>query len=326
MSQTKPPARPRVIVTRPLPGVEPKMLELFDTVLNPEDRAFTREELLAAMRDCDVLVPNVTDKIDAGMIEQAGDRIKLIANFGAGVDHLDIPALKAKGMAVTNTPDVFTDDTADITMALILTATRRLSEGIRMVAAGEWDGWAPSRMLGRNLRGKLLGIVGMGAIGKELAIRARAFGMEVAYNNRRRLPEAEEAALGVRFEPGLELLIRSADYLSLNCPSTPETRGMLNAERIAAMKPGSFVINSGRGDLIDEPALIAALESGHLGGAGLDVFVGEPNIRPEFMHLKNVTALPHLGSATVEGRTEAGEKIIRNIQAWIAGEPLPDAV
>ena len=326
MSQTKPPARPRVIVTRPLPGVEPKMLELFDTVLNPEDRAFTREELLAAMRDCDVLVPNVTDKIDAGMIEQAGDRIKLIANFGAGVDHLDIPALKAKGIAVTNTPDVFTDDTADITMALILTATRRLSEGIRMVAAGEWDGWAPSRMLGRNLRGKLLGIVGMGAIGKELAIRARAFGMEVAYNNRRRLPEAEEAALGVRFEPGLELLIRSADYLSLNCPSTPETRGMLNAERIAAMKPGSFVINSGRGDLIDEPALIAALESGHLGGAGLDVFVGEPNIRPEFMHLKNVTALPHLGSATVEGRTEAGEKIIRNIQAWIAGEPLPDAV
>ncbi|WEK46916.1 MAG: D-glycerate dehydrogenase [Candidatus Andeanibacterium colombiense] len=318
--------KPRVIVTRPLPGVEPKMAELFDTVFNPEDRALTRDALIAAMQDCDVLVPNVTDKIDAAMIDQAGERLKLVANFGAGTDHLDIPALKAKGIAVTNTPDVFTHDTADITMALILNATRRLSEGIRMVAAGEWDGWAPSRLLGRNLRGKLLGIVGMGAIGKELASRARAFGMEIAYNNRRRLPEAEETTLGVRFQPDLEQLIRTADYLSLNCPSTPETRGMLNAERIAAMKPGSFVINSGRGDLIDEPALIAALESRHLGGAGLDVFVGEPNIRPEFMHLKNVTALPHLGSATVEGRTEAGEKIIRNIQAWIAGEALPDAV
>lgn len=322
MSQTK----PRVIVTRPLPGVEPKMLELFDTVLNPEDRAFTREELVAAMADCDVLVPNVTDKIDAAMLDEAGDRMKMIANFGAGLDHLDVPAVKARGIVLTNTPDVFTEDTADITMALILNATRRLSEGIRMVAAGEWDGWAPSRMLGRNLRGKLLGIVGMGAIGKALALRARAFGMEIAYNNRRRLPESEEAELGARFEPDLEALIREADYLSLNCPSTPETRGLLNAERIAAMKPGSFVINSGRGDLIDEGALIAALESGHLGGAGLDVFVGEPNLRAEFMRLKNVTALPHLGSATVEGRTEAGEKIIRNIQAWIAGETPPDLV
>jgi len=320
------PAKPRVIVTRPLPGVEPKMAELFDTVFNPEDRALTRDELLAAMQDCDVLVPNVTDKIDAAMIDAAGERLKLIANFGAGLDHLDVPALKAKGIVLTNTPHVFTEDTADITMALILNATRRLSEGIRMVAAGEWDGWAPSRLLGRNLRGKLLGIVGMGAIGKALAVRAQAFGMEIAYNNRRRLPDAEEAELGVRFEPDLEKIIREADYLSLNCPSTPETRGMLNAERIAAMKPGSFVINSGRGDLIDEAALIAALESGHLGGAGLDVYVGEPNLRPEFMRLKNVTALPHLGSATVEGRTEAGEKIIRNIQAWIAGETPPDLV
>ena len=299
---------------------------LFDAVFNPEDRAFTREELVAAMLDCDVLVPNVTDKIDAAMLDEAGGRMKMIANFGAGLDHLDVPALKAKGIVLTNTPDVFTEDTADITMALILNATRRLSEGIRMVAAGEWDGWAPSRMLGRNLRGKLLGIVGMGAIGKALAVRARAFGMEIAYNNRRRLSEAEEAELGARFEPDLETLIREADYLSLNCPSTPETRGLLDAERIAAMKPGSFVINSGRGDLIDEGALIAALESGHLGGAGLDVFVGEPNLRPEFMRLKNVTALPHLGSATIEGRTEAGEKIIRNIQAWLAGETPPDLV
>ncbi len=322
MSQTK----PRVIVTRPLPGVEPKMGTLFDAVFNPEDRALTRDELVAAMRDCDVLVPNVTDRIDAAMIGEAGERLKLVANFGAGLDHLDIAALKARGITLTNTPNVFTDDTADITIALILNAARRLSEGIRMVTAGEWGGWAPSRMLGRNLKGKVLGIVGMGQIGQAVAGRARAFGLEVVYNNRRRLPELQEAVLDVRFEPDLDVLIRQSDYLSLNCPSTPETKGLLTAQRIAAMKPGSFVINSGRGDLIDEQALIAALTSGHLGGAGLDVYIGEPNIRAEFMQLKNVVALPHLGSATVEGRTAAGEKIIANIQAWAAGETPPDLV
>ncbi|MBS1239708.1 MAG: D-isomer specific 2-hydroxyacid dehydrogenase, binding domain protein, partial [Proteobacteria bacterium] len=262
--------KPRVIVTRPLPGVEPRMAELFDAVLNPEDRALSPEELVAAMQDCDVLVPNVTDKIDAAMIAAADDRLKLVANFGAGVDHLDVPALKARGIALTNTPNVFTEDTADITMALILAASRRLSEGIRMVAAGEWDGWAPSRMLGRTLKGKVLGIVGMGRIGQALARRARAVAMKVVYNKPR--PQPDE--FGASFEPDLDALIARSDYLSLNCPATPETKGLLGAARIAAMKPGSFVINSGRGDLIDEDALIAALESGHLGGAGLDVYVG----------------------------------------------------
>jgi glyoxylate reductase len=312
----------RVIVTRRLPGVEGRLGELFDAVLNTDDHPFTRDELVAAMRDCDVLVPCVNDRIDAEMFAQAGDRMKLIANFGAGVNHLDLPALHQRGIVLTNTPDVFTEDTADITMALILMASRRLSEGVRMVAAGEWDGWAPSAMLGRTLKGKVLGIVGMGRIGQALAKRAQAFEMRVIYNNRRQL--ADEG--GASFEPDLDALIARSDYLSLNCPATPETRGLLDAKRIAAMKPGSFVINSGRGDLIDEEALIAALESGHLGGAGLDVYVGEPKLRPQFMSLKNVVALPHLGSATVEGRTAAGEKIIGNILAWAAGETPPDLV
>ncbi len=315
-------AKPRVIVTRRLPGVEPRMSEVFDTVLNPDDHPFNRDELVAAMRDCDVLVPCVNDRIDAEMFEAAGDRLKLIANFGAGVNHLDLAALHGRGIVLTNTPDVFTEDTADITMALILMASRRLAEGVRMVAAGEWTGWAPSAMLGRTLKGKVLGIVGMGRIGQALAKRAQAFEMRVIYNNRRQL--ADEG--GAEFEPDLDALIARSDYLSLNCPATPETRGLLNAARIAAMKPGSFVINSGRGDLIDEEALIAALTSGHLGGTGLDVYVGEPRLRPEFMALKNVAALPHLGSATVEGRTAAGEKIIANIQAWLAGETPPDLV
>lgn len=302
------------------------MKELFDAVLNEEDRPFSREELIAAMQDCDVLVPCVTDRIDAAMMASAGERLRLIANFGAGLDHLDLAACHARGIAVTNTPGVFTDDTADIAMALILMATRRLSEGVRMVAAGEWTGWAPSAMLGRNLRGKLLGIVGMGQIGQALARRARAFGMEIRYNNRRRLDPALEAELGAAFEPDLDALIRTADYLSLNCPATAETRGLLNATRIASMKPGSFVINSGRGDLIEEDALVAALESGHLGGAGLDVFVGEPNVHPRLATLPNVAALPHLGSATVEGRTAAGEKIIANILTFLEGGTPPDLV
>lgn len=302
------------------------MGELFDAVLNRDDHAFSRDELITAMQDCDVLVPCVTDKIDAAMIEAAGERMKLIANFGAGVDHLDLPACQTRRIMVTNTPGVFTEDTADITMALILSATRRLSEGIRMVAAGEWGGWAPSAMLGRTLRGKVLGIVGMGRIGQALAHRARAFGMRIRYNNRRQLPKALETILGAEFEPDLDALVRECDYLSLNCPATAETRGVLSAARIASMKPDAFVINSGRGDLIDEDALIRALESGKLGGAGLDVFNGEPVVDPRLIALPNVTALPHLGSATLEGRTAAGEKIIANIQSWSDGHTPPDLV
>ncbi len=302
------------------------MAELFEARFNPEDRQLTRDELIAAMQECDVLVPCVTDKIDAQMIEAAGQRMKLIANFGAGVDHLDLAACHARRIMVTNTPGVFTEDTADITMALILNASRRLGEGIRMVAAGEWSGWTPTDMLGRTLRGKVLAIVGMGRIGQALAHRARAFGMHIVYNNRRRLPFALETILGAEFEPDLDALIPRSDYLSLNCPVTEKTRGILDAGRIASMKPGAFVINSGRGELIDEEALIAALESGHLGGAGLDVFLGEPAIDPRLLALPGVVALPHLGSATLEGRTAAGEKIIANIQSWADGHSPPDRV
>jgi len=318
--------KPRVIVTRRLPGVEPRMAELFDTVFNEDDHPFSREELVAAMQDCDVLVPCVTDKIDAAMIAEAGDRLGLIANFGAGVDHLDIAALHARKIMVTNTPGVFTEDTADITMALILMASRRLGEGVLLIDKGEWHGWHPSHMLGRTLRGKVLGIVGMGRIGQAIAHRARAFGMQIVYNNRRQLPHALETILGATFQPDLDALVAESDYFSLNCPATAETRFLLNAERIAAMKPGAFVINSGRGDLIDEDALIAGLESGHLGGAGLDVFANEPNIDPRLIAQPNVIKLPHLGSATLEGRSAAGEKIIANIRSWADGHIAPDRV
>ena len=318
--------KPRVIVTRRLPGVEHRMAELFDASLNEDDHKMSREELVAAMQDCDVLVPCVTDKIDAAMIAEAGDRLGLIANFGAGVDHLDLKALQQRKIMVTNTPGVFTEDTADITLALILMASRRLSEGVLLVNRDEWSGWHPSHMLGRTLRGKVLGIIGMGRIGQAIAHRARAFGMTIVYNNRRRLPEALETILGAQYEPELDTLLGSADYLSLNCPATDETRHMLNAERIAAMKDGAFVINSGRGDLIVEDALIEALSNGKLGGAGLDVFANEPNIDPRWRELPNVVALPHLGSATLEGRTAAGEKIIANIQSWADGHVAPDRV
>jgi len=302
------------------------MTELFDTILNETDQALSRDALVAAMQDCDVLVPCVTDRIDAAMIEAAGPKLGLIANFGAGVDHLDLAACQARRIMVTNTPGVFTEDTADITMALILATSRKMGEGIRMVAAGKWTGWTPTALLGHTLRGKTLGIVGMGRIGQALAHRARAFGMHVAYNNRRRLPDSFETILGVEFEPDLDTLIARSDYLSLNCPVTAETKELLNAQRIATMKPQSYVINSGRGDLIDEDALIDALRSGHLAGAGLDVFLNEPNIDSRFADIPSVVALPHLGSATIEGRTAAGEKIIRNIQSWADGHSPPDRV
>lgn len=324
MTRPPPATPPRVFVTRRLPGVEPTMRERFDAVLNAEDRQLTREELVAGMRECDVLIPCVTDRIDAAMIAEAGERLGMIANFGAGVEHLDLAACASAGIQVSNTPDTFTDDTADITMALILGAARRLGEGTRLITEQRWDGWAPSQLLGTALSGKLLAIVGMGAIGQALARRARAFGMEIAYHNRRPLDPA--LAEGARFEPDLDRLIAEADFLSLNCPATAETKGLLDARRIGLMKRGSFVINSGRGDLIDEDALIAALDSGHLAGAGLDVFRGEPAVDPRLATMPQVFGLPHLGSATIEGRSAAGAKIIANIEAWLAGEPLPDGV
>lgn len=319
--------KPRVHVTRHLlPDVEARLSELFDVTLNVEDRPMSRDELIAAMRDSDVLVPTVTDRIDEDMIAAAGDRLGLIANFGAGIEHIDLAAARARKIIVTNTPGVFTDDTADLTLMLILSVPRRLGEGSRLVRDGQWTGWAPTAMLGRCIGGKRLGIVGMGRIGQAVAHRARAFGMEVVYHNRHRLPPSIETMFGARYEADLDRLFAESDIVSLHCPASPATRQLVNAERLAAMKPGAYLINTARGDLIDEEALIAALQSGHLAGAGLDVFAREPAVDPRLIALPNVITLPHLGSATIEGRAHAGEKVIANIRFWIDGHRPPDQV
>ena len=319
--------KPRVVVTRHLlPSVEARMEELFDTRLNREDRPLAREELAAAMDDCDVLVPTVTDRIDADLIAQAGDRLGLIASFGAGTDHIDLAAAAARRIMVTNTPGVFTDDTADLTMALIIGVPRRLREGTTLIRRERWTGWAPSAMLGRKLGGKVLGIVGMGRIGQAVAFRARAFGLEIRYHNRPPLPQAVEAMFGAQYVESLDDLLAGSDIVTLHCPATADTRGLIDARRIALMKPGATLINTARADLIDYEAMIAALESGHLGGAGLDVFPEEPKVDARLVALPNVIAQPHIGSATIEGREASGEKVIANIRFWADGHRPPDQV
>ena len=318
---------PRVLVTRRLmPTVEARMAELFEVELSADDHPMDRDALITAMRDCDVLVPTVTDRIDRAMIEAAGDRIGLIANFGAGIEHIDLAAARAGKIIVTNTPGVFTDDTADLTMTLILSVPRRVVEGVRLVRRGEWTGWAPSAMLGHRIGGKRLAIIGMGRIGQAVAHRARAFGLEIAYYSRHRLPAALENMLGASFEEDLDRLVAEADILTLHCPASPETHHIINAARIAAMKPTAYVVNTARGDLIDQDALIAALEAGKLGGAGLDVYAREPSIDPRLLALPNVITLPHLGSATIEGREASGERVIANIRYWADGHRPPDQV
>ncbi|MGN3973143.1 2-hydroxyacid dehydrogenase [Tsuneonella sp. SYSU-LHT278] len=320
-------SKPRVVVTRHLlPSVESRMSELFETTLNLADVPMSRDELAAAMRDADVLVPTVTDRIDAALIEQAGPRFGLIASFGAGVDHIDLAAARARRIIVTNTPGVFTDDTADLTMALIIGVPRRLREGTSLIRRGEWTGWAPSALLGRKLAGKILGIVGMGRIGQAVAFRARAFGLDIRYHNRRRLPQAAEAMFGATWVDSLDELLSQSDIVTLHCPSAPGNRGMIDAGRIAAMRQGTIIINTARADLIDYDAMIEALESGHLGGAGLDVFPEEPRVDERIVALPNVIAQPHIGSATIEGRGQAGEKVIANIRFWADGHRPPDQV
>jgi len=320
-------AKPRVVVTRHLlASVEARMSELFDTKLNVADAPLTRDELAAAMREADVLVPTVTDRIDAELIAQAGPQLGLIASFGAGVDHIDLAAARAKKIIVTNTPGVFTDDTADLTMALIIGVPRRLREGTSLIRRSEWTGWAPSALLGRKLGGKVLGIVGMGRIGQAVALRARAFGLTIRYHNRHRLPQAVEAQFGAEYVADLDALLRQSDIVTLHCPATPETRGLLSAARIAAMKAGATIVNTARADLIDYGAMIEALESGHLGGAGLDVFPEEPKVDDRLVALPNVIAQPHIGSATIEGREASGEKVIANIRFWADGHRPPDQV
>ncbi|AMO71899.1 2-hydroxyacid dehydrogenase [Sphingorhabdus sp. M41] len=321
------PSNPRVIITRELADSnQNRMCELFDAVPNFSDTPFSRDDLIAAMADCDVLVPTVTDHIDAEMIANAPDRLRLIASFGAGVDHIDLAAARAKKILVTNTPGVFTEDTADMTMALILSAPRRLSDGEKLMRSGQWEGWKPSGMLGHCIGGKKLGIIGMGRIGQAVARRASGFGLSIVYHNRRQLPPAVEESLRASFVADLDELIRECDIISLHCPHTVETHEMINAERIGMMKPSTYLINTARGDLVDENALIEALQNERIGGAGLDVYQNEPDIDPRFLTLKNTVLLPHMGSATFEGREASGERVITNIRVWADGHRPPDQV
>jgi glyoxylate reductase len=319
--------RPRVAVTRKLlPQIEARMAELFDCRFNEDDHEMSADEIVEAMRDADILVPTVTDRIDAELIARAPASVKMFANFGAGVNHINLAAAKAKGILVTNTPGVFTDDTADLTMALILNVPRRLGEGHRLMRSGEWKGWTPTGMLGHRIGGKTLGIIGYGRIGEAVALRAKAFGLNILYNKRHRLPASVEDEMGVTFEPDLDRLVAKSDIISLHCPLTAETQKLMSRERIGMMKRDAYLINSSRGELVDEDALIEALTRGRIAGAGLDVYNHEPAIDPRFLAIPNVILLPHLGSATYEGREASGEKVIANIRIFSDGHRPPDQV
>jgi glyoxylate reductase len=319
--------KPKVVVTRKLPdAIEARMRELFDAEFNPADAPMSPAALADAVARADVLAPTVTDRIDADLIARAGPNLKLIANYGAGVDHIDVAAATARGITVTNTPGVLTDDTADMTMALILACCRRIVEGAKVVQAGGFHGWSPTWMMGTRLRGKTLGIVGMGRIGQAVARRARAFGVEVGYHNRKPAPAAVVAELGATYWESLDQMLARSDIVSVNCPHTPGTYHLLSARRLRLLQPHAIVVNTARGEVIDEGALAAMLSRGELAAAGLDVFEHEPTINPRLLTLPNVVLTPHLGSATVEARADMGEKVIINIRAFMDGHRPPDRV
>lgn len=319
-------ARLSVVVTRHLPPVvETRMKELFDVTLRDPDTQMSREELAAAMRDCDVLVPSIRDQIDAGLIGQAGTRLKLIANYGAGVDHIDVQTARSRGILVSNTPGVSTEDTADMTIALILSLTRRIPEGLTAMRTTEWQGWSPMAFLGGRLAGRRLGILGMGRIGQAVARRARAFGCQVHYHNRRRLRPEIEAELEATWWESLDQMVARMDIISVNCPYTPSTFHLMNARRLKLMKPTAVIVNTSRGEVIDENALTRGLRAGELAGAGLDVYENG-RLNPRLTEVPNVVLLPHMGSATIEGRIEMGEKVIINIKTFADGHRPPDLV
>ena len=322
--------KPLVVVTRRLPeGVETRMRELFDARLNLQDTPMSQAEIVEAMKEADVLVPTITDEINAHMIAQAGDSLKLIANFGTGVDNIDVTSALRRGVTVTNTPGVLTEDTADMTMALILSTARRLVEGARAIPEGHWHGWSPTWMLGRRITGKRLGIVGMGRIGQALARRARAFGLSIHYHNRRRVSPQIEEALEATYWDSLDQMLARMDFISINCPHTPATYHLLSARRLKYLRPEAILVNTARGEVVDENALIRMLEADEIGGAGLDVFEQEPNVSEKLVELARsgkVTLLPHMGSATHEGRNDMGEKVIVNIKTFMDGHRPPDRV
>lgn len=322
--------KPLVIITRRLPDrVETRMCELFDTRLNIDDVPMTRAKLIEAVKSADVLVPTVTDRIDAEIIREAGPQLQLVANFGTGVDNIAIGAALERGITVTNTPGVLTEDTADMTMALILAVSRRLVEGAGAIPANDWSGWAPTWMLGRRITGKRLGIVGMGRIGQAVARRARAFGLQIHYHNRRRAAQTIEDRLEATYWDSLDQMLARMDIVSVNCPHTPATYHLLSARRLKYLRPEALIINTSRGEVIDENALTRMLESGELAGAGLDVFEHEPSVSPKLIKLAKagkVTLLPHMGSATTEGRIDMGEKVIVNVKTFWDGHRPPDRV
>ena len=319
--------KPKVVVTRKLPDpVETRMRELFDTELNLDDRPLDGARLASAVGRADVLVPTITDRIDAAVIAKAGEQLKMIANFGAGVDHIDVAAATERGLIVTNTPGVLTDDTADLTMGLIMAVARRVVEGSEVIQHGEFHGWSPTWMLGRRIGGKRLGIVGMGRIGQALARRARAFGLSIHYHNRKPVPPRIAEELEATYWESLDQMLARMDVISVNCPHTPATYHLLSARRLKLIRPHAILVNTARGEIIDEGSLAAMLEKGELAGAGLDVFEHEPAVNPKLLKLPNVVLLPHMSSATIEGRVDMGEKVIVNIRTWMDGHKPPDRV
>ena len=319
--------KPKVIVTRKLPDpVETRMRELFDTELNVADEPMSPAQLVAAVQAADVLAPTITDRIDAELLSQAGERLKLIANFGAGVDHIDVAAANARGITVTNTPGVLTEDTADLTMALIMAVARRIVEGANVVQAGGFTGWTPTWMMGRRITGKRLGIIGMGRIGTAVARRAKAFGLQIHYHNRKPVSPRIAEELGATYWESLDQMLARMDIISVHSPHTPATYHLLSARRLKLLQPHAIMINTARGEIIDESALAELLEHGKIAGVGLDVFEFEPRVNPKLLKLPNAVLLPHMGSATLEGRIDMGEKVIINIRTWMDGHRPPDRV
>ncbi|WP_281856065.1 2-hydroxyacid dehydrogenase [Litoreibacter halocynthiae] len=316
-----------VVVTRRLPEhVETRMKELFDVTLRPDDTPMSRDELVSAVKTADILVPTLTDKIDAGLLGQAGEKLKLIANYGAGVDHIDVHTARQRGVLVSNTPGAAAEDTADMTMALILAVTRRIPEGLAVMQSGNWEGWSPTALMGGRIAGRRLGILGMGRIGQAVARRARAFGMQVHYHNRKKVHEGIADELEATYWDSLDQMIARMDVVSINCPHTPSTYHLMNARRLKLMKPDAVIVNTSRGEVIDENALTRMLRAGDLAGAGLDVFEHGTQINPRLRELNNVVLLPHMGSATREGRLEMGEKVLLNIKTFADGHRPPDQV
>ena len=319
--------KPKVIVTRKLPDpVETRMRELFDTELNLTDAPLSAEQLADAVGRADVLVPTITDRIDEALLAKAGPKLKVIANFGAGVDHIDVPAAIARGIAVTNTPGVLTEDTADLTMALMMAVSRRIVEGANVAQAGEFHGWNPTWMMGHRITGKRLGIIGMGRIGQAVARRARAFGLQIHYHNRKPVSSRIAEELEATYWESLDQMLARMDIITVHSPHTPATYHLLSARRLKLLQPHAILINTARGEIIDENALAELLKSGAIAGAGLDVFEFEPTINPKLLGLPNAVLLPHLGSATIEGRIDMGEKVIINIRTWMDGHRPPDRV